>query len=115
MFIQEISIEIKNPKIDWTELIYKMNSFAAVTGENGQSQTRFSPIYLRENRMVWMTHTLEETSLSFINDNIYAKQYRSELEKKCQARFQVKTFLTASSQEPSARSFGRKCLKKLWN
>ena len=68
-----------------------MNSFAAVTSENGQSQTRFCPIYLRENRMVWMTHTLEETSLSLKNDNIYAKQYRSELEKKCQARFQVKT------------------------
>ena len=91
MFIQEISIEIKNPDIDRAELIDKMEWFIATTVKNGQSQDRFSPIYLQGNRLIWLTYALEKTSLSRKNDNIYVKQGRSELEKMCRAKFQVKT------------------------
>jgi len=91
MFIQEISIEIKNPDIDRTELIDKMRMFAGTTNKNGQSQGRFSPTYLHENRLIWLTYTLEKSSLSRKNDNIYVKRDRSELEKMCRAKFQVKT------------------------
>jgi len=98
MFIQEISIEIKNPDVDRTELIDKMEWFSGVTDKNGQSQAKFDPIYLHDNRLVWLTYTLEKSSLSRKNDNAYVKQLRSELEKMCQAKFQVKTLGKDASQ-----------------
>ena len=98
MFIQEISIEIKNPDIDRAELIDKMEWFIGATVKNGQSQGRFSPTYLHENRLIWLTYALEKTSLSRKNDNVYVKRDRSELEKLCHAKFQVKTLGKDASQ-----------------
>jgi predicted nucleic acid-binding Zn ribbon protein len=91
MFIQEVSIEIKNPNVDRQALIYKMDDFFSAASQNGQSQDAFPLTYLYENRLICLTHTLEKTSLSRKNDNVYVKRYRSELEKMCQAKFQVKT------------------------
>ena len=75
-----------------------MEWFAAAADKNGQSQGRFEPIYLHENRLIWLTHTLEKSSLSRKNDNIYVKRDRAELEKMCQAKFQVKTLGKDASQ-----------------
>ena len=98
MFIQEISIEIRNPDVDRTKLIDNMEWFISATRKNGQSQGKFNPIYLRENQLVWLTYTLEKSSLSRKHDNVYVKQLRAELEKMCQAKFQAKTLGTDTSQ-----------------
>ncbi|MCL2742344.1 MAG: Zn-ribbon-containing protein [Planctomycetaceae bacterium] len=98
MFIQEISIEIKNPHVDRAKLIDKMEEFVGAASKNGQTQGEVAPFYLHENRLILLACVLEKSSFSRKNDNIYVKRARSELEKMCQARFQVKTLGKDASQ-----------------
>jgi predicted nucleic acid-binding Zn ribbon protein len=99
MFVQEISIEIKNPNVNRTELIDKMQWFVGIMQKNGQSQLNFDPIFFCENRLIWITCTLEKSSLSPKNDNVYGKKERRELEKLCKAKFQVKTLGKETCQD----------------
>ena len=73
MFIQEISIEIKNPDIDRTELIFNMGMFAGTTNKNGQSQDAFSPIYLHDNRLICLVIVLEKSSFARKNNRKVSK------------------------------------------
>ena len=90
MFVQEVSIEIKNPKIKRQELIEKMEWLIGTTSNNGQTQDTSDQVYFRGNCLVWLTCTLEKTSFSPKNDSPYVSQLRREIEILCQDKFQVK-------------------------
>jgi len=91
MFIQEISIEIKNPDIDRAELVEQMDWFLGAMTKNGQLQAVYTPMYFYDNRLICLVIVQEKSSFARKNDNIYVRQRRSETEKMCRAKFQVKT------------------------
>jgi predicted nucleic acid-binding Zn ribbon protein len=92
MFVQEISIEIKVPRINRTELYENMQWFVSALQRNGQSQGGgVEPVYFCGNRLTAVVCTLEKSSLLSKNDNVYVKKGRYELEEMCQSKFRVKT------------------------
>ena len=110
MFIQEISIEIKNPDIDRAELINKMDDVLNAMTKNGQLQDVYTPMYFHENRLICLVIVQEKSSFARKNENIYAKQRRSEMEKMCRAKFQVKTLGKDEPTKENTRiSGGRIC------
>lgn len=99
MFVQEVSIEINVPRINRAELVDEMEWFISALTKNGQAQDVFGSVYFRENRLVWLTCSLEKSSLSPKNDNLYVKEIRSKLEKMCLSKFKVETRGKESTQD----------------
>ena len=89
MYIQEISIDIKN-KADRDEIVDGFGLLMEFYRGSGQKQGKIETQYLVDNKIIGLPFTLEKDSLNKKNNNFYVDRQIEKLENICSAKLQTK-------------------------
>lgn len=91
MYIQKVSIEIKNNKVDIDQIIDECNLLMAYYRGSGQTQGRIEPQYTKKNKITSTPFTLEKNALHKRNNNKYVTDQIKKIESLTGSTFSFKT------------------------